>query len=120
LWPRQLDSQSCARDPVRRMVWWDRMRRLLSEISVRFFQINRLDPNIPITHVVSFALQLQPARRIRNSFAAIVPSVNAGVRPTPNLADLHIAMNFLAVELHRHPRLLHHLAALKTPRAQTN
>src|SRR5881394_1172139 len=69
-----------------------------SEIRAGLFEVHFFDPRIAITDVVTLGLQLQPLRRVGDAPAVVVPAIDARVRPTPDLADGEVRVNFEAVE----------------------
>src|SRR5262245_2259430 len=91
-----------------------------SEIRVRVFQVEFLDPGIAITHIMAFALQLEAAWLVGNAFAPVVASVNARVRAAPDLVDRLIGVHLLSVEIHREHRFLDALALREPRRAKHN
>src|SRR5437879_12770127 len=90
------------------------------EIGVRFLEVDIFDPGIAVAHIVAFALQLQAPRRVRDSFAAVIGSIDAGVRAAPHLVDRLIEVRLDAIEIHRERRLLNALTILEAGGAEYN
>src|SRR5688572_14909515 len=86
---------------------------LLTKIGVGFLEIKFLDPGIAVTDVMAFRLQLQSFRRVSDARTAIVTAIDAGARTAPDLVDLHVRVDFDAVEIHCDHRFFDALAVLK-------
>src|SRR5687768_7526023 len=94
----------CSRSPPRNKRCYGKrsheVRRSILPGEIRGGPLKRhlLDPDIAITHVVSFGLQLQSSRRVGDAASTIIAAIQPRVRPTPHLLNLDIVVHLDAVE----------------------
>jgi len=82
-------------------------------IGVRLSYVEFFDPGIAKQHFMALTLQLEPSGHIGDSCSALIASVDAGIRPAPDLLDFVVRVGSDSIEENSHHCLFGELSVLE-------